>query len=299
MSEKIEGTVVLDGMLEGRISETAGTQAKLVDWNRFAAAAGRRFNLEFDGSHFSLLAENAPGPVGALKGPPAEIITRTLNELLKALPLDERRGLFSTIRSLEYRKHLEVQTLYAVGPDGLITSRERTVQAKTTAGPERLTLRQKLALGGIGLGIALALFIVSALFVDYRAIFGHVVEGIRPIDAKELRVETERFKKYFTVTNQEVASGGQALVVTLKRTDAFPRSDADVERLAESEKSLLARLAVEALATGWVRVECYDKEDQLLSLSFLKISELRQKETAKLRVLLPTDHRPARIVITS
>ena len=150
MSDKVEGTFVLDGLLEGVTPEHANAEDRLREWAATAAFLKLPFSIEFDANRFSILADDNPIPLSRLGPNPADTVTGLIDELLELFPDDDRRHLLSTIRSVEYGKGVAVQTLYAVGPDGKTQTRARTVEAATEAASPRLS-RKGLALM-VGLG---------------------------------------------------------------------------------------------------------------------------------------------------
>jgi len=298
MNEKVEGTLVLDGLLEGKIPRQPGAEGRLREWVAAVASANLRFSLELEGGSFSILADNRPIPAEDLAPSPTERIAAAVGELLKLFPPQERRSIFSTLRSVEYRAGAEVQTMYAIGADGAIRVRERTVEAATTRALRPLGRREKLRIGLIGVVVALLVFLVSSIFVDYRAVLDRILEAVVPPDAAALKVETGAFADYFSV-EQKSFRGGKAAVLTLKRGKAFPLDEAAVEELlAKAGKSVSARLAVEALARGYVRCEYFDKKDKFLGFTTQRISGLREAESIELVLPLPGEGRLARIVIT-
>lgn len=299
MSEKTEGTLVLDGLLEGKSRDLSVLSARLREWISASVSLDLRFSLEIDGNSFSVLADNKPIRIDNLAPAPAERIAGALDELLKVFPADERKGILSTLRSIEYRKDTEVQTAYAVGPDGKIHTRERLVDARTTPPPRQLTRKEKIRVGITGLVIALLIFLASSVFVDYRALIGNVIETVMPLDAEDIKVETGGFEKYFAVEDKTVSRGSKAVVLTLKRTKAFPLKDSDMKQLfADAKDSVSARLTVEALARGYVRCEFFDKKDKFMGFIDKRISPLRKTETIKLTLPAPRDGRMSRVVIT-
>lgn len=299
MSERVEGTVKLDGLLEGRLSSAPEIRERLREWEAFAASNKLAFNLQFEGDTFSLLAEPVPVPVEMLGDEPAETVRQALEQLLKLFPPEERRTLVSTIRSIEYRKGAEVQTLYYVAPDGSIRIRERTLSASTTPPPKRFTPREKVYVVSIAVLVALLVLALSSFFVDYRVMFRALLEGIIPLDANELTVETPHFQQYFTIEGKTLSDSRKTLILTLKRTDAFLRDEVALQAALEKAKpSITACLAVEALARGYVRCEYFDRDEKFLGFSLHRIAGLSQAETVKINVPLPEKGRLARLVIT-
>lgn len=299
MNDKTEGTLVLDGLLEGKSSRLPELGDRLREWIAAAESLGLRFSLETDGNSFSILADNRTVQADDLDPVPSERIAAALNELLKVFSNEEQKQIFSTLRSVEYRRGMEVQTLYAVGPDGKIHTRERIIDASTTPAPRRLTRKEKLRIGAVGLLVAGLVFSISAIFVDYRALFRSIIEDITPLDAEVLKVDMESFKDYFTVEKRAYDRRNKAVVLTLKRGKAFPLNESDFKRLlAGAGEHLSARLTIEALARGYVLCEFYDNKNKFLGFSHQRISQLRETETVELSLPAPRDGRPSRIRIS-
>ncbi len=298
MNERLEGTLVLDGLIEGKLPDRPDAKALLGEWIAAAAGAKLRFHLEIDGESFNLLADKRPIEAAELGPAPADAIAEALGELLKIFPPGAPGEVLSTLRSVEFRPGREVQTLYAVGAGGRIEARQRTVDAKTTPRPEPMTGRQKLRLALVGVLVALLVLAVSAIFVDYRALFGRIFEQIAPFDAEAVAVNAPAFGGYFAVEKKASARGGSALVLTLKRGKDFPTKAADYDRLLKrAGESLPDRLAVEALARGYVRCECFDKKGKFLDWSVHRVSGLRKNETIELTLTFARDRRPGRVDI--
>jgi hypothetical protein len=296
---KLEGTLRLDGLIEGRLPKDPGGEAALREWVAFASSLYLRFGLEIDGNSFGLLADNAPVHVADLGRPPADLIADALRQLLKVFRPEERSDVFSTLRGIEYRPGLEVQLLFLVAPDGTVSVREEATPAATVAPREPLTRREKIRLAAIGLGVALALFGLSALFVDYGALWSNIVTAVRPFDTDAVQVDATTFKKYITVTKKEPARGNRAMLVTLQRRVAFPRTDEDIQKRLDSNGiALTERLALEALARGYVRCEYFDKDGKFVAHTDHRVRGLRNEATVTLRIPISRSRPPARLRIT-
>ncbi|KKK83038.1 hypothetical protein LCGC14_2797400, partial [marine sediment metagenome] len=172
------------------------------------------------------------------------------------------------------------------------------IEDETAETPRPMSRTEKIRLGLMGLTAAAVIFAVSSVFVDYRGLFERIAEGVTTLDPKALKLEADTFAEYFVVEVKAVANGGRILILTLKRTKDFPLDDAACERLlGRKEQSLSARLAVEALARGYVRCEYFDKKGKFLGFTSQRISGLRKAETIELPLPIPREPRPARIVV--
>ena len=89
------------------------------------------------------------------------------------------------------------------------------------------------------------------------------------------------------------------MILTLKRTADFPTDANSLDRLLAGQGASVARrLALEAIARGYVRCERFGKDDEFLGFTMERISGLRRKETTELAVMLPVKKRLIRLVIT-
>ncbi len=300
MSAKIEGTVILDGLVEGRMADIAAIEPRLREWRAFVEKAGLRFSLEIDGNSFSLLAENEAVPIAKLSGNPARIVTDALNELLKVFPVADRGGVFSTVRSVEYRKGEEVQTLYSVARDGTIRANERIVEAQTTPPAPPPGWRDKAVVVLVGLAAAVLVLWISSFFIDYRGSWRRFYNSVRPPAVATMKVEAAGFEKWLAVEGPKASQIPGAVTLRLKRLADFPRADADADNaLRRAGDTVISRMALEACLRGRISVWYYDKDNGLISFSEKSIAPLRGKEVLDLELPLPTEGRVARIVITS
>ncbi|MBN1808506.1 MAG: hypothetical protein JW909_05520 [Planctomycetes bacterium] len=296
MTEKHTGTVVFDGLLEGPLPGTPGSEEKLRSWVGLAARSGMRFSLEIDGGTFSILAEDAPVDAAALPPSPEEQVTEALKELLKIFPAAERTRLFSTLRSVEYLEGSEVQTLYVMRPGGEISAESRTVAADTTERPAVLTRAEKTRLGLLGSGAALLVLLAVGLL--FRGSIAEMLRDLAPVDARDIEIENDVFGEYFTVEDRKAGSGGSSLVLMLKRTGAFPLSDEAADALYREKTGLAVKLAVESLAAGHARCEFYGRGGEYLGASEMRFAGLRDGESVETSVNIAPYRRCVRMRVT-
>jgi len=299
MKERVEGTIVLDGLLEGRLVGDTFTAADLRRWAERAAEKHLHFSVEVDGGTFSILGLRTAVASDDVGMDPARVIAAELEDLLADMPLEVRSSALSTLRSTEYRKGEEIQTLYVLVPGGGLDVRQRSVQADTAAPAEPLTGKQKVRIALVGLAVAVAIFLVSSVFVDYRAMLSRAAESFTPLSAADIAVDTGPFAGSFTVAKKELSRDPKALVLTLKRTDSYPRTDEDLQKRFDQAKDIRSHMLVESLARGCVRCECFDKEGKFLYSAIVRIGELRSKEKLEAAVALPAEGpRVAKVVLT-
>ena len=298
MAEKVEGTFYLDGLIEGPIPSVPDAEEKLRTWTRQTARQNLRFSLEVDGGTFSLLGSTHRVPVDTLIESPKHAVIHAMEELLRAFPPTERTNLVSTVHSIEYRVNLEVQTLYAIGPDGSVQTRQRNVETKTTAPPQPLSRKQKLKMVLMGLLITVALVGISAFFIDYRGMIADIVDELTPLDVTQIEVNTDPFTEYFTISQKTINKKNRTLVLTLHREAGFPLNVSELQRAYDQATKLPLRLTLEALAQGYVRCERFDKDGLFLDVSLVRIEPLRTHPTIQIELPLPRDKRLGRVSLS-
>jgi len=298
MSEKIEGTLILDGMMEGAPAGLEDLRDELQQWVERARELKFPFHLEIDGGSFNLLADPDAIEITELSEEPAEAVSLALNAFLEIFPPEQRVVILSTIRSMEYRKGEEIQTVYAVGPDGTIHTRQRILDTETTEAIQPLTRRDKIRLGIIGLGITALVVGISAFFVDYPAFFQNAIEKMTPLNPDTVQVEADRFTDYFSIQEKAKGPGSRSIVLTLQRTKTFPKTDDEVNQRAEKIKSdFVAGETLKAIHSGYLRFELFNKKDELVKSCQRRIAGLREKETVEVDLPLGSKGWPVRIVI--
>jgi hypothetical protein len=298
MSEKIEATLVLDGLIQGRIAEDDDQIAgKLREWVSFLHRLGMRFSLQVQGATFSLLPETNAVPVQPLGQQPEDAIQQALEQLAEIFPEPQRGQLFSTLRSSEYRKGEEVQTVYTI-VQGAVRRHSRTVEADTTPPPEPIPTKEKVKMAAVAAGILVAVLGLSLLIPGVRSMFGEVVDVVKPFHAEEIKVELGPYKKYFSLSLDEKQSSRTDWIVKLKRTNEFPKTSKDLDEAAKAAgDSVVGRMVIENLARGYVQIELFDAEDKYLGRIDLRIADLQKQESIEGRVQVPPKTKPARIVL--
>lgn len=300
MSDRVEGTMVLDGLIEGDPPSLPDIRDRLEEWVARAQGLGLPFSVEFDGGRFSILADNRPILISSLQGrhEPSDAVAAALGTLLELFPPPERHRIFCTLRSIEYRRNLEVQSVYGIAADGTVNSRQHIVETDTTAPQKPMTRKAQAKLVGLGVLVALALFGLSALFVDYGDLWKDLTQSTRLMNPNHITVETGPFAEFFTVEERRFRNNPRGLVLSLRRTDAFPTDDAEAgERIASAGDDTMARLAAEAIARGYLRGELFAADGDYLGTALLRIRELRERKQADCDLPYSSRRKPARIVL--
>jgi hypothetical protein len=298
MSRKLEGTIVLDGLIEARVPAQPDFDQHLRDWLRLMEQMHFRFSLEIDGGSFNLLAASDAVRVADVGQDPVEALTEGMTQLLQVFPDADRGKVVSSVRSTEYRRGAEVQTVYFITPDGQVSTRQRTLDAVTEApvAPMSAAARTKLIVTGVL--VAAILFGISAIWVPYRQLFGQAVAEMTPVDIEKVAVEASAYAPYFTIEKKEYSRNPPGIVVTLKRTAAYPLKNEDYNGAREKAATLPQSLALDAIATGYIRCEYFKDKDEFASYGFVRISALRDKETIDVLLPLSREYKPQRIVLT-
>jgi hypothetical protein len=299
MSARIEGTFRLDGLLEGPRPETPEQESRLHHFVNLAARRNIEFQLEVEGDTFSLLAGSTPAKLPSPGTDLTDEIRQLLVQLLSPLPAQALSRVNSSLRSIEYRKGVEVQTVYAIRPDGTVEFRQRTVETETESAPHPRSRKDQIKMVLTGIGVACLLLLVSSFFVDYGSLLNQTLRTLSPLDAAKIALDASAYQKYFSVETCALRRQGDALLITLKRTPAYPLKESDFDAAqTAAEPSLRERLSVEALAHGYVRCEYFDDQGAFLGFSSERIEGLRTNETVELVLPLPRQRRLGRIVIT-
>jgi len=300
-TEKLEGTILLDGLIEGRLSDEQ-VEEKLRQWVEFMGSMGLRFNLDVGGSAFSILPDNQAVSTAKLAPSPDDAIRQGIEQLIKVLPEADRGSVFSTLRSAEFRKNEEVQSLYVVAslPGGApgnteVQVQSRSVDAKTVAPPKPISVRDKVKLALLGLVFAAAFFGIAMLFPPVREKLAEFVGAIKPVTVEAVTVRAEAFKDYFTAAPKELSRGSRVLVITLTPTAAYPKTEEALQAEFAKTDTLTKKLAVEALAKGYVRIELVDADGVTFSAQEFRIRDLEKKESLDLEVPVTAGEKKRRL----
>jgi hypothetical protein len=299
--EKVEGTLILDGLIEGAPPSLPEVEDDVYDWAHRVKQLGFPLSLVIEGNSLSLLAEKRPLLITELPGgaaSPGEAIEAALNSLLEIFSPQERTALMSTIRSTEFRPGTEVQTIYAISPDGTIDTRQRIIDVETTPPPEQLSRGQIIRMSVFGGAVALVLLALTAGVIHLVSpeFWPNLFNRVKPLDTEELQIDVEAYAPYFTI--EGVETKGRHLAIRLKRNQAFPTTHA--QRVALNETARISpdyrqRLAADAVLRGYVTVEIFSPAGKYLSTHSVRIAGLADAEVLELFLPLPKEDRPARV----
>jgi hypothetical protein len=286
----IEGTIVLNGLIEGPVLDDANSRDRLRQWTRDLARLGIDFNLEFTGGNFSLLPDNKPRSCAQLGDSPHEAIRQALEQLLEPWPGNLLSRVTSTLRSSEYRKGEEVQSVYIIGPDRKVRAEQRTIEADTEAAPEPLSRRELVRMAIVGVVIAAALLGVTSLFVDVPALARQLIGTLRPMRVEEVEVDNSNYDAFFHAKIKNIRS--EEATLTIERTSQYPTSDAALQNAADAAKPSIKKwLAVTNVARGYVNCDLYDDEGHYVSTATLRLDPLREKSDFEVKLPLRSNQR--------
>jgi len=281
----VEGTITLNGLVEGPLPDDPAYRDWLQQWVRDVAKLGLDFQLEVAGNNYSLLPGNEPRSCAALGDLPHEAICQALEQLINPLPPDVAARVTSTLRSSEYRKGEEVQAVYLVRADGKPHVEQRTVDADTVPPPEPIHLRQLIRPLLVGVVVLAALFGITSLFVDVPGLARQLIDTIRPVRVAEVDIDNTSYDPFFHAEATEVSS--KALKITLQRTEAFPTDDPSLQEAADAAEGEIKRwLAVAAIARGYVKCDLFDADSKYVGSATLRIDALRDGPTMNVEVPL-------------
>jgi hypothetical protein len=218
--------------------------------------------------------------------------------MLKVFPPAERGRVSSTLRSIEYRKGQEVQTLFAIRPDGTIDPQQRVIEVSTTAPPTPMSRRERLLIGLVGVLVLLAAFGISAIFVDYREAWQRLRNQATPLSAETIEATAPAFEAWFTINNRQIGHDGGSIVLTLRRTTDLSLDSLNTAAGTQPAGDLERRLALDAVARGYVRAELFAADGRFLGSTMIRIAPLHQRETMEILIPMSREPRVTRIVLT-
>ncbi len=274
----VAGTFRLDGMLQASLGGDPVAADLVEAWVSAAAKQGLKFHFQLEGSGFSLLGVNEVCKSSSLAGGDLEnLIVDGLQSLLDQLPEAARKGVMSTIRSEEFRPGEVVQSLYSVGPTGQVISEQRILDIETEEPPPELTpasIRRYAFVAIVALVVSL---VISAIFVDYRKLFTDAKDNITISDENEIKVDTTRLEDVVTVKVIKVHKAKEALILELRRGKRW--SEAMASSPSESSDWGVF-LMNQALHNQRVRVEFFNRKNEMLSRTEIPLDELMKKPKA-------------------
>jgi hypothetical protein len=292
----VAGTFRLDGMLQGPLPPGSPVAGDMAGWVSAAGSKGLVFHLSTDGGTFSIVADPSAQKTARLGSAGlSDLLEDALNSFLDLLPGEGRARAFSTVRSEEFRPGTAVQTLYSIGPDGLVSAEQRQVDAETGDPPPELTAASiRRALLPSLLVLFLGLFI-SSFFIDYRKLFSEARDRVVPVSKEEVTLDLKQLGSVVEVELTEVDNKRSTLVFNLKR-------GADWEKAVGSKPSDAsgdwnAFLIYTAVHQRRLRVELFNKEGELLGEGEIRLDDLHKKESAEVAVVARWPDRPARVVV--
>jgi hypothetical protein len=294
----IVGTFRLDGMIQGPLPGDRAVIEDMNAWLASAKAGGIHFHLSAEGAEFSIVADPLVQPVSSLAKPDlVMLMTEALTSLLSLLPITYLTGIFSTIRSEEFRPGIAIQTLFFLRSDGSVTSDQRTVNIETKEDPSRRLTALMRRVKTPALVIISLVLLLSPFFVDYRKLL--TLTGGRgrsiPLVKENIIINQSALKDCIKVELAGVNPANNALVLELKRGVNWTRALSSTPQESLSNwPDYLIHLAIHQRR---LRVEYYDNSGRCLGGSDITLDELHAKESAKIKLYTDPFGGLARIVI--
>lgn len=293
-----QGTLVLDGLIEGPVPPIKDGAEQLREWDRFAQKSGLKFHLSIDGSSFSLLADSTPLKLQENETL-QDCLKQTMEQLLIIFPDDLRCRVFSTVRSIEYLEEEKIQSLYLISQDG-VQVKSRKMPLEKGEHPEEAedfftTPIKNFVPLIVGASILAVMAIASAFIFDYSELLNKVGNKYGVVSEDRFEIDAEAVSHYLVLEKNGFNKGKSHLVVEVKRTEAFPVNmeayRAEKERILEEDKVRELQAINKLFLDGTIRVKYFNKKDELLTEKELNIRELLDEE--KIDLLVPIEEFPA------
>jgi len=292
----IAGTFRLDGMIQGPLPPDLSVTGDIEAWILSARASGLVFHLRVDGPGFSIVTDPGIQATSRLAKPDLEaLLSDALDGLLLLLPASCRGGVFSTVRSEEFRPGLALQTLFTVHPDGAVASEQRVVQIKTQEPHPEITAASLRRAALPALVVLLLILLASVFFIDYRKLFSEARDRVVPLAKEEVTVNQAALGKVVEVELAGIDHPHGALLFQLKRGSDWDRAHAaPPQDNPATWPDFLIRLAIHQ---SRLRIELYDKDDNNLGGGEISLDAIQKKPSAQVTVVANLSERLARIVI--
>lgn len=293
----IAGTFRLDGMLQGPLPPDAAGTHDFQAWVAAIKSKGLHLHLRVEGGSYSLVADPAVRKTSTLKGDDLEtLLTDSLQTLLEMLPPEVRSRAFSTLRSEEFRPETAVQTLFAVGPDGMIHTEQRIVDVETARASPEITpasLRRVLLPGLVAL---LLVLFISTFFIDYRQLLSAARDQMAPLKKEELTIRQEIPADILRFELVELDRKKNTLVFRLTRgpgwAAAMAAKPADAVAMDWPEFN-----TVLAIRHGRCRIALFNKEGKQLLSREVDVQSLREKKSIEVALVANPRDRIASAVL--
>ncbi len=285
----IEGTYTLDGMLQGKIPESAHAEMveNLQEWARSATEAGFPFSLEIDGGQFSLLCGSQVQKISSPGIAVVDTLCDSINALIESFPPEGRAQLFSTVRSSEIVKGAEIQGLYMIGQDGLIRSQTRKVEVETASAAQPLSGKDKIKMLAVSAGVIIAFIAISSLFIDFKQVFGGFQNRMKILKVEDIEFESALYTDYVDVELVKLDRRNGGLDLVLKRGPKFGEISATHLKADNEGISWDNLLVMSNLKRGYIPVLIHGTDAGVVREAKIPISSLTLLDEAPAFLKLP------------
>ncbi len=286
----------MEGMLQGPLPSSEVIVDELKSWVEAAKNQGLRFHLQVEGANFSVLADTTISKTSSLKGKDVdELIEDALGSLLKLLPEGSRKGLFSTVRSEEFRPGEAVQTLYAVAPNGEIASQQRTVDVDTEMPPPEITAASVRRFALVALPVLLLMLFVSSFFIDYKKMFSQARDEMVDVTVEEVSVKDSELLDVVEIKLVEIDNRRKLLIFEIERGPGWAAAIGSSP--SDSSGNWQEFLLRQAVHLRVLRVELFDKKGKPLGYGEISLDGLRDHKKAKVGMVARPNGRMVTVVV--
>lgn len=260
MKKPIEGTFVLEGIIEGKIFSVDNT---IDDWIKLASKTGLNFEVEINNNNFNLYPSPNVYYAENFSDEPEILIKHLLSELLKNL--GETENIFSSLRSRQYLDQKERQTLFLVNENTLevlIQQRDADVQ---TYKINKNRIKQAKFLKYLSYILIISISISWGYFLKFWPLGSNRI--ISNTGSNSISIEMNYYDPYIEITQKsfEISNQERNFILTIKKNDKFPTDDSLDNKTLISMTNILSRLAIEDLIRGKINLETRDKNNETLN----------------------------------
>jgi hypothetical protein len=283
---KLEGTFVLEGLIEGTLPDESLVK-KLLSWEQQVRNAKLPLTVQVESGQFNVLPEMRAGKVAALSASVRDVIVPLLEQLMEIIPPGWRVGMVSTLRSREYLANEEEQTLYVFDQTGMILVEQRRVDTQTTKPAPPLAPREKIMIGVSCIGVLCIILAVLMYFFDMKSWFQDARDSLVPYSAKEIKLDAEPFAAWMEIKDKTLTSGKE-LTLEFTPTKEWPVTWESLDALYDKATTVKERLALQSIGRSKINYRLFDRNDKLISFG-QAIAMLKPPEKKSDKVRLFTD----------
>jgi hypothetical protein len=260
---KLEGTFVLEGLIEGTLPDES-LVSELRAWEHLVRNSKLPLTVQVDSGRFNVLPEMRPGKTTALSGSLRDVLTSLLEQLVEIIPPGWRVGLVSTLRSREYLNNEEEQILYVVDQAGMILVEQRRVDARTIKPAPPLTTREKIMIGVSSVGVLCIILAILMYSFDMKSWSQDARDSLVPYSAEEIRLDAESFAPWMNIEHKTLASGRE-LTLEFTPTKEWPVTWKSLDALYDNATTLKEKLTLQSIGRSKINYRLFDRNDKVIT----------------------------------